>query len=61
VYSGLILAKIHLGYGLPVIFLAPVLAWSRLVLLRHTLAEVIGGSVLGLAAAGILIRLWPQG
>ena len=61
VYSGLVLAKIHFGYGLPILLLAPLLAWSRLVLLRHTLPEVIGGSVLGLGAAAILIGLWPQG
>jgi len=61
VYCGLVLAKIHFGYGLPILLLAPLLAWSRLVLLRHTLPEVIGGSVLGLGAAAILIGLWPQG
>jgi membrane-associated phospholipid phosphatase len=61
VYSGLILAKIHPGYGLPILVLAPLLAWSRLVLLRHTLPEVIGGAALGLGAAGTLIWLWPQG
>jgi hypothetical protein len=61
VYSGLILASIHLGDGLPILLLTPLLAWSRLVLLRHTLPEVIGGSVLGLGAAAILIGLWPPG
>ncbi len=61
VYSGLILARIHPGYGLPILILAPWLAWSRLVLLRHTLPEVLGGSVLGLGAAGIFIWFWPQG
>jgi hypothetical protein len=61
VYSGLILAKIHLGYGLPILLFTPVLAWSRLVLLRHTLPEVIGGALLGFGAAAVLIGLWPQG
>jgi membrane-associated phospholipid phosphatase len=61
VYCGLVLARIHPGYGLPVLIFAPVLAWSRLVLLRHTLPEVIGGAVLGLGAASTLIWLWPQG
>ena len=61
VYSGLILAKIHLGYGLPILLLAPLLAWSRLVLLRHTLPEVIGGALLGLGAAAVLIGLWSHG
>ncbi len=59
VYCGLILAKIHPGYGLPILILAPLLAWSRLTLLRHTLPEVIGGAALGLGAAGILIWFWP--
>ncbi|HSY17957.1 MAG TPA: hypothetical protein VK815_06465 [Candidatus Acidoferrales bacterium] len=61
VYSGLILAQIHLGYGLPILLLTPVLAWSRLVLLRHTLREVIGGALLGFGAAAVLIGLWPRG
>ncbi|MFZ0827697.1 MAG: hypothetical protein WAO02_09770 [Verrucomicrobiia bacterium] len=61
VYCGLILARIHPAYGLPILILAPLLAWSRLVLLRHTLPEIIGGSVLGLGAAGIFIWFWPQG
>jgi len=57
VYSGLILASIHLGEGLPILIITPLLAWSRLVLLRHTLAEVIGGSVLGFSAALLFIVL----
>jgi len=61
VYAGLILARIHPGYGLPILIFAPALAWSRLALLRHTLAEVICGSVLGLGVAGLMIWLWPQG
>ena len=59
VFSGVILTRIHLSYGLPILILSPLLAWSRLVLLRHTLPEVIGGSVLGLSAAVILIWIWP--
>lgn len=54
VYSGLILTHIQPACGLPILLLAPVLAWSRLVLLRHTLPEVIGGSILGLVSAVIL-------
>ena len=60
-YTGLVLARIHPGYGLPVLIFVPFLAWSRLVLLRHTLPEVIGGAALGLGAAGTLIWFWPQG
>jgi membrane-associated phospholipid phosphatase len=58
VYSGLILARIHPGYGLPILIFAPLLAWSRLALLRHTFSEVICGSALGLGAAGLLISFW---
>jgi membrane-associated phospholipid phosphatase len=61
VYSGLILAKIHPDCGLLILLLAPLLAWSRLTLLRHTLPEVIGGAVLGFGAAFVLIGLWPHG
>ena len=61
VYSGLILAKIHPGYGVPLLLLlAPLLAWSRLTLLRHTLPEVMGGAILGFGAALVLINLWPH-
>lgn len=60
-YSGLILTGIHLGYGLPILIFSPLLAWSRLVLLRHSLPEVIGGSALGLMAAGFMLWLWPPG
>jgi len=61
IYSGLILAQIHLGYGLPILLLTPLLAWSRRVLLRHTLPEVIGGAILGFGAAAMLLGLWPPG
>jgi len=61
VYSGLLLARVHPGYGLPILTFAPLLAWSRITLLRHTLSEVICGSALGLGAAGLLISFWwPQ-
>lgn len=60
-YTGLVLTRIHPGDGLPILIFVPFLAWSRLVLLRHTLPEVIGGAALGLGAAGTLIWFWPQG
>jgi hypothetical protein len=60
-YTGLVLARIHPGDGLPILIFVPFLAWSRLALLRHTLPEVIGGAALGLGAAGTLIWFWPQG
>ncbi len=54
-FSGLVLASVHLGYGLPILLLVPLLAWSRLVLLRHTIPEIIGGSLLGLVTACIML------
>lgn len=56
-FTGLILARIRLGYALPIGLFIPLLAWSRLTLLRHTLPEVIGGFALGLVAAGIMLWL----
>ncbi len=35
----------------------PILAWSRLALSRHTVAEVASGSVAGAAAAYVIVRL----
>jgi membrane-associated phospholipid phosphatase len=54
-FGGLILASVHLGYGLPIFMFIPLLAWSRLALSRHTFPEVIGGFALGLIAATILL------
>jgi hypothetical protein len=56
-FSGLVLASVHLGYGLPILLLVPLLAWSRLVLLRHTIPEIIGGGLLGLITACMMLSL----
>jgi membrane-associated phospholipid phosphatase len=56
-FSGLILARVHPGYGLAILVFIPLLAWSRLALLRHTFSEVIGGFALGLIAASIMLWL----
>jgi membrane-associated phospholipid phosphatase len=59
VYSGLILVQIHSVFGVPILLLlAPLLAWSRLVLLKHTLPEVIGGAVLGFGSAIVLTGIF---
>lgn len=58
VYGGLIIARVNPVLGLTILLLVPLLAWSRLVLLRHTVAEVIGGAVLGFGSALALICLW---
>ena len=44
------------GFGFIALVLLPLLAWSRLRMARHTVPEVIGGSLLGLLA-GIALRL----
>ena len=35
--------------------LLPVLGWSRLAMARHTLPEIVAGSLLGLASAGVVL------
>jgi membrane-associated phospholipid phosphatase len=56
-FAALILGDIRLTYAVPMALFIPVLAWSRLALQRHTIKEVVGGFVLGIIAAAILI-LW---
>ena len=56
-FCGLLLARVRLEYGLPILLLLPLLMWSRLVLSRHVLSETIGGTLLGAAGAASLIWL----
>jgi membrane-associated phospholipid phosphatase len=56
-YCAVLLATVDLRYGLPILLLLPLLAWSRLVLSRHSMSEVLGGSALGLLAAGCFLCL----
>lgn len=58
VYCGLVIAKIHPVGGVLILLLTPLLAWARLTLKRHTLTEVIGGSILGLGSATVFIIFW---
>jgi len=53
--SGVIFARVHLVYALPMLVIVPVLAWSRLELRRHTLREVVAGFVTGLVTGGAAI------
>src|ERR1019366_4132383 len=50
-FCGILLARVRLSYGIPVLLLLPPLIWSRLVLSRHVLSEAIGGVMLGSAGA----------
>jgi hypothetical protein len=54
-FTALILGNIRFAYAVPVGLFIPLLAWSRLALQRHTLAEVIGGLALGLSVAAVKI------
>jgi hypothetical protein len=50
-FSGILLARVRLSYGLPVLLLVPPLIWSRIVLSRHVFSETVGGVVLGVLGA----------
>jgi len=56
-FYGLVLVRIQLGYGLPLLLLIPFVAWSRLVLLRHNVREVLSGLILGLSAAILFLTV----
>jgi membrane-associated phospholipid phosphatase len=54
-FCGILLARVRLSYGLPVLLLIPALIWSRVVLSRHGLPETLCGLILGLfGAAGFI-------
>lgn len=56
-FCGVLLTRIRLGLGLPVLLMLPPLMWSRLVLSRHVISEVCAGALLGLAGAAGFIWL----
>jgi hypothetical protein len=56
-FCGLLLARVRLEYGLPILALVPALIWSRLILSRHLLSETLGGVILGVGGAACLIWL----
>lgn len=56
-FCGVLLARVRLSYGVPVLLLMPPLIWSRLVLSRHVLSETIGGMILGLFGASCFLWL----
>ena len=55
-FAGMALLALWPPAGFIALVLLPLLAWSRLRMARHTVPEVIGGSLLGLLA-GIALRL----
>jgi len=56
-FCGILLARVRWSFGLPVLLIIPPLIWSRLVLLRHVVSEIIGGVILGLFGAACFIWL----
>jgi hypothetical protein len=56
-FTTLVLGWIGRGYAIPIALFIPLLAWSRLALSRHTFPEVIGGLVLGVVTATIMLSL----
>jgi hypothetical protein len=56
-FCGIILMRIRLAYGVPVLLLVPALIWSRLVLSRHALSETFAGVALGVIGASCVIWL----
>lgn len=53
--SGVVLTRVCHGFGVPMLLVIPLLAWSRIALSRHTFPEVAGGLALGLVAGGVLL------
>jgi hypothetical protein len=54
-FSAVILTRVHLAYGLPILLFIPLIGWSRLKLSRHTFPEVVGGLASGLIAGGLML------
>jgi hypothetical protein len=54
-FAGVAALSLWPAMGMTALLLLPLLAWSRLRMRRHTVAEVVGGTVLGLAF-GCLLR-----
>jgi hypothetical protein len=55
-FATVIIARLTIPFGLALLFFLPFLAWSRLILSRHSLGEVNGGFALGFIIAAL--TLW---
>lgn len=53
-FAGVSLLQLTVPVGIAALLCLPLLGWSRLRLERHTLAEVLGGTVLGATSALVL-------
>lgn len=56
-FSAVVLARINIISGVAALLFLPVLAWSRVALVRHTCREVFVGLILGLAAGMVMLGL----
>jgi hypothetical protein len=54
-FCGILLIRVRLSYGLPMLLLVPALIWSRIVLSRHVFSEALGGILMGTLAAACFI------
>jgi membrane-associated phospholipid phosphatase len=56
VFAAVLMSSFTPGWAVALAFFAPLLAWSRLVLERHSVGEVIGGATVGaIVAAATLV------
>ena len=53
-FAGVVLLRLWPPAGVAALLLLPLLAWSRLRMARHTLREVLGGGMLGVACGLVL-------
>jgi len=54
-FTAVLLSHIVLAWGLAVLALVPLVAWSRIALARHRWSEVLGGMVLGGFVAAVTV------
>jgi hypothetical protein len=56
-FAGCVLLRLMPIAGITLLALLPLLGWSRLRMARHTLPEIIAGSLLGLASGACVLAL----
>jgi hypothetical protein len=56
-FAAVIITRLVPNFGWALIAFLPTLGWSRLILSRHSISEVIGGFLLGLAVASFTLWL----
>ncbi len=56
-FAALIILQLTPAFGVALFLFLPLLGWSRLILSRHTMSEVIGGLVIGFVVAAAALWL----